>query len=76
MINEDVVSIKAFEDLADETLLFVFSFINADEILRTVVNVCQRWRNIGTDESLWKRRKEVFDDDGFTSSENITKSAN
>ncbi|BBI16246.1 F-box-like domain-containing protein [Neochlamydia sp. S13] len=45
-----VISIK---QLPDELLLHIFSFLQAFDLL-AVELICHRWKNLATDEILWK----------------------
>jgi WD40 repeat protein len=49
MINENNIS----DQLPDCTLLNIFSYFDAKEILK-ISSVCSRWSRIGKDEQLWK----------------------
>ena len=44
------------QDLPDEALVCVFSFVNGRELLRTFSLVCRRFRLILSSEWYWKRR--------------------
>lgn len=40
-------------ELPDEVLLYVFSFLSVEEVCRSVAPVCRTWRDLAADPSLW-----------------------
>ncbi|KAK3924902.1 F-box/LRR-repeat protein 14 [Frankliniella fusca] len=44
---------QAIHCLPEELMLSIFSLLELEELARSVVPVCSRWRRLGRDESLW-----------------------
>jgi hypothetical protein len=44
---------KNINDVSDELLLYIFSFLRLETLPR-LYGVCHRWRRVGNDPSLWK----------------------
>ena len=58
MSTRDVWSIRHINTLPRELLLHIFRFLNHSQ-LKTVLHVCNQWREIGEDPILWKNFKLV-----------------
>jgi F-box/leucine-rich repeat protein 2/20 len=57
---------KQFDDLPNEVLLKIFTYLNIEELVVSTQNVCMRWREVSRDNKLWKNavfnpRKEITD---------------
>lgn len=57
---------KQLDDLPNEVLLKIFTYLNIEELVVSTQNVCMRWREVSRDNKLWKDavfnpRKEITD---------------
>ncbi|KAA0189580.1 putative F-box/LRR protein, partial [Hyalella azteca] len=53
MAGHKMAPTAGISNLPDELLVEILSYLTPQEIYRTVVHVCERWRNIASDPSLW-----------------------
>jgi hypothetical protein len=45
-----------FDELPNEMLLKIFSYLSMYDISLSVRNVCTRWRAVSEDDEIWKNR--------------------
>ncbi len=56
-----------FDDLSDELILLIFSFISEKDVCLNCSLVCQRWNMLSADNSLIKARSKIQNGDDLTS---------
>ncbi|PSN39331.1 hypothetical protein C0J52_13307 [Blattella germanica] len=49
-------AIKIFDDLPNEILLEVFSYLSLEDLAFSAQDVCVRWRDVCQDHKLWKNK--------------------
>lgn len=47
---------KCIEDLSEEILLEIFSYLSMNDIVFSIQNVSRRWRRVSYDHELWRNR--------------------
>lgn len=52
---------QAIHCLPEELMLSIFAMLELEDLARSVVPVCSRWRRLGRDESLWSNATLRYD---------------
>ncbi|XP_069675545.1 F-box/LRR-repeat protein fbxl-1-like isoform X5 [Periplaneta americana] len=68
---KEMASDKHFNDLPDELLIKIFSYISMEDLAMSVQHVSGRWKDVSQDNALWK--KKVFSPDEKTTDEEIAR---
>ncbi|XP_069675541.1 F-box/LRR-repeat protein 2-like isoform X2 [Periplaneta americana] len=68
---KEMASGKHFNDLSDELLVEIFSYVSMEDLAMSVQHVSGRWKDVSQDNSLWK--KKVFSPDINTTDEEIAR---
>lgn len=58
---ERMVELETIHCLPEELMMSIFGMLDLEDLAKSVIPVCTRWRRLGRDESLWSRATLRYD---------------